>query len=81
MNEQGNAWVSYTVPHRFQAGETNADMFVAAVRREQQEKQARARRRAYKKAMRKAEVAIKAAGIMWVMAVALFVFSLARVVM
>lgn len=80
MNEERNTWVNYTIPHR-PAVETSAEMYWAAVRREQQEKQAKARRRAYRKAMRKVELAIKAAGVMWVMAVLLFAFSLARVVM
>ena len=80
MSEERNTWVNYTVPHR-PATETSAEMYWAAVRREQQEKQARVRRRAYNKAMRKAELTIKAAGLMWVMAALLFAFSLARVVM
>lgn len=72
--------VDYEIPYR-PVSETNADMFWAAKRRQQQEQAQRMRDNEYQKALRQAEIAIKVTGVAWVAAVVALAVSMARIVL
>ena len=72
--------VDYEIPYR-PVRETNADMFLVAKRRQQQEQAWQMRYQEYQKALRQAEIAIKVTGVAWVAAVVALAVSAARIVL
>lgn len=70
--------IDYEVPYR-SVRETNADMFWAAVRKQQQEQMQRMREKEYQKMLRQAEIAIKVTGVTWVAAVVTLAVAIARI--